>query len=201
MLLQVIIIPIITLGAIPEEGIDMASPKVIKISAFIAEREGFEPTAKWDVRQYSVGYGTNLQYAQKHGLRGKTISKPLALKILYLRVEEDLPKLRAKIPTLDSLSVMSQAALLSAFYNAPALIGPNLRRFIAEGNFEMASFELALGHDPKGKIGLVNRRVLEANVIRVSYGLSPITGFSDIKEFEKHKAGYLAHVKKMKAKK
>ena len=159
---------------------------------FVMRWEGFSAEPYADGAQKSIGYGTDTRWMEKHGFPTVRISKKEAELALRHRLAIDtVPRLRGRVPNFDSLPPAVRVALVSAFYNCEALIGPNLRGYIAQGDWDRASYELALGHRPKGRYGLVRRRFAEANLLRSAHGLAPFAVPKSIAEFHSAKAEWL----------
>lgn len=101
-----------------------------RIRDYIKEREGFEPKAYWDVKQYSIGFGSSLDnqavinYLQKNGYdltmlkAGKQeISEDDALNLLDLAINDSQDTLRKVSSNFDRFDEDAQVALTDMMYN------------------------------------------------------------------------------------
>ena len=155
-----------------EDRGEMAYLRSSQVAAtFIMREESFSPAPYGDYGQHSVGYGTSVAYARSVGWTGNTISEKEAVGVLFIRLINDRSQLEILIPGFCEMPIGVIVATHSAFYNCPALVGPNYRGYLSKGDWDSASKELAYNHTPKGLIGLIHRRVREANRIRTSIGL------------------------------
>lgn len=136
----------------------------------------------------TIGYGINLspeagnipdirkifgEDKLKSWLGGGEMSQAEAGRYLQHRVlTQDLPNLRRLLPSFDSLPEDSRLGIMSAHYNAPKLVGPNLRDYINREDYRRAVGELAYGHS--GDLpGLVRRRILEARLLGRGFKVQP----------------------------
>ena len=157
--------------------------------AIIGAFEGFSATIYPDGTQCSIGYGTSLEYAKAHGFVGTEISDEEALSLLRIRINEEYAYLDRKIANFHTFEPEARAALISTAYNTHALIGPKLTAHLEHERYVDASVELALGHNPKGKFGLVKRRFSEARLLAAGFQIElPIETPSNLDEFEQMKA-------------
>ncbi len=84
----------------PKEVLRLASDMIIRY-------EGYNPNAYWDVKWYSIGYGTP-------SFKGEKISKAEAKKRFEIRLNDVVSKVMNDFP---DLSVKQQTALVSLAYN------------------------------------------------------------------------------------
>jgi GH24 family phage-related lysozyme (muramidase) len=156
----------------------LAYSNILNESAnFIKPWEGFARTHVKDLsiidnREY-VGYGTSVEFSKQYGYNGYLISKKRAEYILKIRISQNIKELR-NIVDFDNMPMNVQVAVISAYYNSPLLVGPNLIKFLNNKDYEGASLELAWGHNPRSFYGLVKRRFAEANLIRRYLGLDEL---------------------------
>lgn len=158
----------------------------------IKKSEGFRAQAYTDVTQQSVGYGTSVVRARALGWTGESITKEEADRVLRLCIREEATFLRKKI-NFDILPVRAQVALLSLSYNSRALIGPKLCKYIRTKDWHRAVMEIAYGHDPSGKVGLVRRRFREARLFRDGFNAgTPLTTNAErsVQAFKTYKRYY-----------
>lgn len=155
----------------------------------ICKFEGFVETVYKDVNQQAIGYGTELKQARVFGFKGIKITKEQARKLVSSKIEEDKVFIRKKIKNFDNLDVNVRASLLSACYNSRKLIGPKLSSYINNKQYRKACVEIAYGHNPKGRFGLVNRRFEESKMM--FDGFNVVGNFLyrpvNMKEFNKNK--------------
>lgn len=166
-------------------GVQAAPPQLVEEMARV---EGYRPEPYEDCGQFSVGYGLDTRWMVAHGYPIRHVSRAVATKALDERLDEELAALSKTFPGFEALPAGVQQALCSARYNCPALIGPILRGHVRARDWERASLELAYGHDPKGKLGLVRRRFAEANLIRADHGLATLVAPKNMVQFEYTKA-------------
>lgn len=182
----IIIFEIILLVVAAEATTNTASTTAVPL---IEEMEGFRSSPYQIGGSWTIGFGTEISDPKQWG----TITRAEARSLAVRHIEtQSLPFLRKKVEGFEKLPAKVQVALISAHYNAPGLIGPNLTGFLEKGDWDSASKELAWDHNPKGFYGLVVRRVKEANLIREAFGLPALTTPKSIKDFEVVKANWKA---------
>lgn len=159
---------------------------------FIKLKEGFVSTPYSDGGSTAVGYGCNLAWARKNGFRGSVMTQQQAEQLLTKRLNEDRMKLSSILPGFDRFPNAVRIAIQSSYYNCPATIGPRVQRFCRERNWEKLSRELAYNYDPGNIIGLVNRHVSEANLIRKELGLSLLVTPTTITQHKQVKRQWLS---------
>lgn len=139
---------------------------------FVAEFEGFRSSPYVDGDHMAVGYGVDTRWLDRHGYPSKRVTQPQAKHVLGIRLAEEYDALCKTLIGFENMPDGVKLALCSARFNSPNLIGPNLTHHVVSGEWETASLELALGHNPRGRYGLVRRRFAEANLIREATGLN-----------------------------
>jgi len=165
-------------------------PPAVKASIrMVMEFEGYVAYPEQDRLGNTIGYGTTLVRARKHGWKGGTCSRWLAKRILQKCLMEEYAYVYSRIPTFWEMRTAAQAALLSMSYNTRALIGPKLVRYLGEGDWEKAYHEIVLGHNPRRKYGLVRRRFAEGRVFANAYGVMVLATPTSLRAFRsiKHK--------------
>lgn len=128
---------------------------------------------------WHIGYG--MRMGSQHEITYITESE--ARDILVGTVTHNYVKLRSLIEGFGTFPEGVQVATQMAYYNNTKLIGPIYRRYVEAKDWESASMELAYGHSPGNMIGLVNRRIAEANIIRKDLGYDLLTPPKTIEEF------------------
>lgn len=154
---------------IRQEG--MPGPRQDLATTLIKEREGFQPTAKWDVNANRAGYGSDTVTLPDGTVQkvteGMKVSREDAERDLQRRIQtEFVPKAAAKVgeQVWSGLPENTRAALTSVAYNygtIPSRIVPAVQ----SGNPEAIAKAIeSLAGDNKG----VNagRRMQEANIAR-----------------------------------
>lgn len=132
-------------------------------AAFIALREQFMPVARWDYRQYSVGYGR----AATKGEKAKSKDEEMA--IVYDRIIYDTRLIESGLKSLGSNSMPAIPVLASLAYN----LAPNDFKAIARRtglqDFVKAMNLYVKTRNGKGGLvinkGLVNRRAIESRYL------------------------------------
>lgn len=154
-----------------------------RVTKFVMDQEGFrsEPYDLGGV--WHIGYGTVIDGPHAMG----PITKTEAARLLDARLYEDRLKLCKLIYEFDELPMEVQIATQSAYYNCPALVGPIYRRYLLAEDWDKASCELAWGHDPGDYMGLVIRRVREANLIRKAFNYHPLPTPETMEAFKQRK--------------
>ena len=154
---------------LPQEG--MPGPRQDLTTSLIKEREGFQPTGKWDVNANRAGYGSDTVTLPDGTVQkvtaGMKVSQDDAERDLQRRIQtEFVPKAAAKVgeENWSRLPENTRAALTSVAYNygtIPSRIVPAVQ----SGNPEAIATAIeSLASDNKG----VNagRRMQEANIAR-----------------------------------
>jgi GH24 family phage-related lysozyme (muramidase) len=123
--------------------------------SFIRKQEGYTPVAKWDVRQYSVGYGTR-------GKRGERISKEEAERRLKVETDKVSAWLDKNITV--PLNVNQRASLISFGFNLGTDDLERIKDDINAGNNERVAARMLTFNRAEGKpnAGLTRRRREEA---------------------------------------
>ena len=119
--------------------------------------EGFSPTATWDYKQNSNGYGTKAQYP------GETIDRDTADARFQSEVGKAADIVDNVIPP--GTPAGHRAALISLTYNAgPGWINSGLGQAVKSGDWDTAQKTFTQYNKAGGQVnpGLVNRRSQEA---------------------------------------
>lgn len=118
--------------------------------------EGFAPSASWDYKQHSNGYGTRAQYP------GETIDRDTAEQ----RFQAELTKAAAQVDAIaPNAPPGARAALVSLTYNAgPGWTGARLGELVRAGDWDAAAQRLQQYNKAGGQTlpGLEKRRAAEA---------------------------------------
>jgi lysozyme len=122
--------------------------------------EGYAPTASWDYKQYSSGYGTKAQPGDEN-------IPPDQLKNIYeQRFQDELAQAAAHVDSVNpNLPPGPRAALTSLTYNAgPGWSQSGLGELVRKGDLEGAAARLQEYNKAGGEVnpGLVARRAKEA---------------------------------------
>jgi lysozyme len=136
-----------------------------RIFNFIGGFEGFTPVAKWDVKQYSVGYGSGFNFDQNRAVqKGDVVNEATAKRWLLLEAQKDVDKVKqlVKVPITDNQLI----ALASFCYNLGpgALASSNLLKLLNKGadkNLVAAEFEKWRLVDGKPSNPILQRRLKE----------------------------------------
>jgi len=164
-------------GEVNLGNIDLTASWIDIAVAFISKKEGFTPTAKWDVNKYRLGYGTDKIFVDgkiretRQTAPFETTTKEAATQVLKFEVATTY-KNRAvgtgdrKISEAqwEALSDPARAALISYVYNVGSL-RKNIAAAIREGNLALAAQNIEAGPKTAGGVelkGLVKRRQEEA---------------------------------------
>lgn len=136
---------------------------------FIKDQEGFIPSAKWDVAQYSIGYGCSTAYAQKYGFSTKNLSEEEGDQLLLYVLAEQEVKLDEFLDKHDlDMEQHEYDALMSFTFNVgTGWLTKNYRitNLLVSGNY--TDNELASAMGVWCHVGteidniLLNRRILE----------------------------------------
>ena len=130
---------------------------------FIKQREGFSPTAYWDNKQFSIGYGSG-KTKGRVVQPGDTVTKEQAEKDLQNELPryENMVKRRVEVP----LTQNQFDALVSFTYNLGERPTATLWKKINTEDYAGAIKEFPKWRLSKGKVseGLVKRRKLEAEI-------------------------------------
>jgi GH24 family phage-related lysozyme (muramidase) len=157
----------------------------------VKQHEGFSPVWYNDRLDRAIGYGfTSGRLADMYISIGDNMSEAEACKILRRLLAVDYIYLRSNIEGFSSLPPESKAALVSMCYNSRALIGPKLTFYLEKKNYRKATEEIALGHNPRGKYGLVVRRFKEAELFRSSFKFPAPTLPETLTQFYKVKEAW-----------
>jgi len=122
--------------------------------------EGYAPTASWDYKQYSSGYGTKAQPGDEN-------IPPDQLKNVYeQRFQDELAQAASHVDSVNpNLPPGAKAALTSLTYNAgPGWAQSGLGELVRKGDLEGAAARLQEYNKAGGEVnpGLVARRAKEA---------------------------------------
>ncbi len=122
--------------------------------------EGYAPSASWDYKQYSSGYGTKAQPGDEN-------IPPDQLKTIYeQRYQDELAKAAAHVDSVNpNLPPGVKAALTSLTYNAgPGWSQSGLGEFVRKGDLQGAQERFLQYNKAGGEVnpGLVARRAKEA---------------------------------------
>jgi lysozyme len=122
--------------------------------------EGYAPTASWDYKQYSSGYGTKAQPGDEN-------IPPDQLKNVYeQRFQDELAQAAAHVDSVNpNLPPGPRAALTSLTYNAgPGWSQSGLGDLVRKGDLEGAAARMQQYNQAGGEVnpGLVARRAKEA---------------------------------------
>ena len=122
--------------------------------------EGYAPTASWDYKQYSSGYGTKAQPGDEN-------IPPDQLKNVYeQRFQDELAQAAAHVDSVNpNLPPGARAALTSLTYNAgPGWSQSGLGELVRKGDLEGAAARMQQYNQAGGEVnpGLVARRAKEA---------------------------------------
>lgn len=139
---------------------------------FVAEREGFQERAYWDVNHWRVGFGsdtvTSADGSVSTTTKGSTVTLEGAIRDLDRRIAEFQNAIKATIGTerFNSFSPQQQAAITSVAYNYGKLPERIVEAVRSGTAAEIATAIEGLGGDNKG----VNRgrRNMEAATFRTS---------------------------------
>ena len=104
----------------------MAATDYQKTANLIAQFEGFEPVAKWDVNADRLGFGSDTEGPeQRPVVKGMTTTRARALQNLALRIPQYERTVVGQVtePSWDMLGVSSKCALLDMAYNYGSLPG------------------------------------------------------------------------------
>ena len=123
----------------------------------IKKFEGYAPTASWDYKQHSNGYGTRAQYP------GETIDRDTAEQ----RFQAEIAKAAGYVDAIaPNAPPGARAALVSLTYNAgPGWTNAGLGELVKAGNWDAASQRLQEYNKAGGQVlpGLQTRRAAEAS--------------------------------------
>lgn len=155
---------------------------------FIANYEGFTPTATWDVNAYRIGHGSDTITFNNGTYRtvkiGDTTTRDNAAKDLARRVPEFEKKVKNYIDDFGVTNKMwndlpdnTKVALLSFAYNYGNLVKNSIREAIKTGDVNKIAdaVDSSTVNDMKGTKyydGLRRRRLAEAALIRSSKNTS-----------------------------
>lgn len=144
----------------------------------IKKQEGFNPKAYWDVRQYSVGYGSGIHTDGKKVQHGTTVTPEEAHDMLVYHINQRIiPKVK-DLPIWQKMNDRQRGGFTSFLYNMGENVidsrsNSTLRSAIHSGDVNklynaMDLYVHTTKKDPKtGKVvkskvpGLVNRRAAE----------------------------------------
>jgi lysozyme len=135
---------------------------------FIASLEGFEEVAFWDVKQYSIGFGTGTMPNGQPVKKGDRVTRAQAVQMLARDAVKFGNYVNQYITS--SLSQNQWDALTSFVYNLGpgALSGTGVQRAVNENpnDFESVKKEMMRWVNAGGKFnqGVYNRRVKEVNM-------------------------------------
>jgi len=165
-------------GAVNLSGVDLTGDWIDIAFAYIARKEQFTKTAKWDVNKFRLGYGTSKILGSDGKIRETRQTAPFE----STTVEAATKVLKFEIATTyknrvigtglnkitqaqwDALSDPARAALISFVYNVGSLYKVIVAA-IKEGNLKLAAQRISEGPiTGGGKVypGLVTRRKEEA---------------------------------------
>lgn len=144
------------------------SPEEDYIVNFIADREGFIPTARVPTRGdvLTVGYGHTRNVRE-----GQNMTEERAREVLRDDINERLPEIRRAIPQYDNLPPTVQAPLIGEWFRGSLVQSTRARRLINQNRFEEAATEF-LNNDEyrnavrRGRRGIRRRMEETANAIR-----------------------------------
>ena len=154
-----------------------------RLFEFIGPVEGFRPEVYEDIKGLpTIGYGFNLDAsgAEKRfkkalpdvsyqaAREGKvSLTEEQSRKLFDESIDDVESIARDKIgeDVWNKLPEHQRVALTSLAYNSPALIGPNLTKYIQNGSIEDAIGEIILRSNKERSLGLQNRRTEEARMM------------------------------------
>lgn len=126
----------------------------------IKKSEGYAPSASWDYKQYSSGYGTKAQPGDEN------IPADQRQAVYEQRFQQEIAKAAAHVDSINpALPAGVRAALTSLTYNAgPGWSQSGLGDLIRSGNLEAAKSRFLQYDKAGGEVnpGLVKRRAAEA---------------------------------------
>jgi len=135
---------------------------------YIAEEEGFIPTAKVPTRGdvLTIGYGHT-----DNVKKGQSMTKEKAMSVLREDINKRLPEIKKAIPQFDNLPPMLQAPLISEWFRGSLVQSPKTRKLINQNKFEEAAIEFLNNDEYKnavkrGRRGIRKRMQETANAIR-----------------------------------
>lgn len=99
-------------------------------------------------------------------------------KLFDASVQEAEDFIKQKFDGVDLLD-HQRLALVSLAFNSPSLIGPNLERFIREGNLEGARDEILYGSGEEARGGVPRRRYKEAGMFIGPMKVSALPNYKD----------------------
>ncbi len=141
----------------------------------ILELEGYSPDVYKDIKGIStIGGGLNLEAPETRALFKSLGYDPDAVKegrvqvpaedlrfIKQQSVDKSIREVKRKFEGLD-LDDNQILALASLHFNSPSLIGPNLTKYITEGDRAQAAKEIYLRSNREKSPGITKRRLKEA---------------------------------------
>jgi GH24 family phage-related lysozyme (muramidase) len=164
-------------GEVNIGNIDLTAGWVDIAVAFISKKEGFTPTAKWDINKYRLGYGTDKIFVDgkiretNQKAPFETTTKEAATQVLKFEVATTYKKRvigtgpnKISEAQWEALSDPAKAALISFVYNVGSLYKVIVAA-INEGNLTLAAQRIEEGPKTAGGKelkGLVKRRKEEA---------------------------------------
>jgi GH24 family phage-related lysozyme (muramidase) len=145
----------------------------------LKKHEGFTPSVYDDGKgNPTVGYGFNLNapdtrdlleqagYTQDR-LNAEGMSEDVASQIKQSLLDREEEKLRSSFGDFyDEIPENKKVALNSLFYNSPALVGPKVRQYVAEGDDLNLAKEIALYSNKNDELGVLKRRLDEASQVK-----------------------------------
>lgn len=138
----------------PEDIIDQDEKAINQAIEFIKVHEGVRYTAYWDVKHYSICYGTK-------SYKGATATKEECNKFIRDRVQNELLRINR---SADSLPVNKKVALISFFYNVG--YKHNILDYARKGDDKSVIYLISLYNSAGGKFlpGLQKRRNAEIKI-------------------------------------
>jgi GH24 family phage-related lysozyme (muramidase) len=146
-------------------------------SEALAQFEGYKPGVYKDIKGIdTAGYGFNLDAPETKGMMKSYGYDPEDVRSGRVEIPEDVAKqIKEQLIDINQREIEKQfgnlglsnneiAALTTLRYNSPSLIGPNLTKYLNEGDKVNAAKEIMVRSNKENNAGLARRRLEEAKM-------------------------------------
>ena len=166
----------------------------ISSAGFVSTMEGtnyLKPSGDLE-NQLSISYSIKVSRAHELGYTEGCLTKEESNELFLRALDQEVNWLNNHVDSSWTNNPLVATALISMSYNSHKLIGPHVKQYIKEGDYEELSLEMAYGWDiykpkPSVRMGLIRRRFAEANYIRRRFGLKELPVPKSVAEFNTSK--------------
>ena len=157
---------------------------------FVQHLEGHDFHHPFGDLEHGVSISRSIKIDRAHelGYQGGTISKSESNELFLRAMDQEVQWLDRHLDASWKDNQWVAVALISMAYNTHNLVGPNVRMYVRERDYDNLSKEMAYGWNiykakPNTRKGMIRRRFAEANLIRRSLGMELLPVPASMEEF------------------